>query len=70
MVAIANAVIAGVVVANTLHEWGHLAGARLSGSVSPMMEKPVRHFFIFDFSFDKKWTGMMHFFMLWVNLPN
>jgi len=51
--AIANAVIAGYVIANTLHEWGHFAGARLSGSVARVLEKPVRHFFMFDFSFDR-----------------
>jgi hypothetical protein len=50
--ALANAVIAGTVIASTLHEWGHFAGARLSGSVAPVLEKPVRYFFMFDFSFE------------------
>ena len=51
--AIANAVIAGIVIANTLHEWGHFAGAGLSGAVAPVREKPVRYFFMFDFSFEE-----------------
>jgi hypothetical protein len=52
-VSIANALIAGTIIANTLHEWGHFAGARLSGAVSPVLKKPVRHYFMFDFSFDE-----------------
>lgn len=52
-VALANALIAGTVIASTLHEWGHLAGARLSGAVSPLREKPVSYYFIFDFSFEE-----------------
>jgi hypothetical protein len=51
--ALANAVIAGFVISSTLHEWGHFAGARLSGAVSPVLEKPVRYFFMFNFSFEK-----------------
>ncbi len=55
--ALANAVIAGTVIANTLHEWGHFAGARLSGAFAPALEKPVRYFFMFDFSFEKNDRG-------------
>ncbi len=51
--ALANAVIAAVVITNTLHEWGHYTGARLSGSVAPVLEKPVKHFFMFNFSFEE-----------------
>lgn len=51
-VAIANAFIAATALAGIVHEWGHLAGARLSGATSPMNEKPIRYFFVFDFSFD------------------
>lgn len=54
--ALASAVIAGYAIAGTLHEWGHFAGARLSGAVSPVLEKPVKYFFMFDFSFDKNDT--------------
>lgn len=55
-VALANAVIAGFVISSTLHEWGHFAGARLAGAVSPVLEKPVRYFFMFNFSFEKNDT--------------
>jgi hypothetical protein len=55
-VALANAVIAGFVISSTLHEWGHFAGARLAGSVSPVLDKPVRYFFMFNFSFEKNDT--------------
>ncbi|MGH0037943.1 MAG: hypothetical protein ACQGVK_23175 [Myxococcota bacterium] len=51
--ALANALIAGTVIPSTLHEWGHFAGARLSGAVSPVLEEPRRHFFMFDFPMDK-----------------
>lgn len=54
--ALANAVIAGFVISSILHEWGHFAGARLSGSVSPVLEKPVRYVFMFNFSFEKNDT--------------
>ena len=55
-VALTNAVIAGFVISSTLHEWGHFAGARLAGSVSPVLDKPVRYFFMFNFSFEKNDT--------------
>lgn len=51
-VAIANAFIAATVVASIGHEWGHFAGARLTGAKSPVHEKPVNYFFMFDFDFD------------------
>jgi hypothetical protein len=51
-VAIANAIIAATIVASTLHEWGHFAGARLSGSAAPVLKKPVRYFFMFNFLFE------------------
>jgi len=47
-----NAIIAATIVNGVLHEWGHLAGARLSGAVSPALEKRVKYFFMFDFKFD------------------
>ncbi len=55
-VALANAVIAGFVISSTLHEWGHFAGARLAGAVSPVLKKPVRYFFMFNFSFERNDT--------------
>jgi len=51
-VAVANAFIAATVLAGIVHEWGHFSGARLSGARSPVHEKPIKYFFIFDFSFD------------------
>ena len=47
--AIAAAFLAGMVLAPLFHEWGHFAGARLSGAVSPVLEKPYRLFFMFRF---------------------
>lgn len=51
--AIGAALIAGTVLTSTIHEWGHFAGARLSGAVSPALEEPRRHFFMFDFPIDQ-----------------
>jgi hypothetical protein len=50
--ALANAVIAATVIASTLHEWGHFTGARLAGAVSPVLKKPARYFFMFNFPFE------------------
>ena len=47
--AVANALVAAYVISPTVHEWGHFAGARLSGAKSPVFEAPKRHFFLFDF---------------------
>ncbi|MEM7412050.1 MAG: hypothetical protein AAF430_17615 [Myxococcota bacterium] len=52
-VAVGNAVVAGFVLMSIFHEWGHFTGARLSGAVSPMLEEPRRHFFLFDFDMEK-----------------
>ena len=54
--AVANALVAGFVVTSTVHEWGHFAGARLSGAVSPVLEEPRRHFFMFDFAMEQNDT--------------
>jgi hypothetical protein len=51
--ALANAVIASVVLVALVHEWGHYTGARLSGAEAPVFKEPVRYFFLFDFSFDR-----------------
>ena len=47
-VSILNAVFAGTVIAYIAHEWGHFAGARVSGSISPVLKEPVS-FFMFNF---------------------
>lgn len=49
--AIANALIAGMVLAFLTHEWGHFSGARLSGALSPVLKEPVS-FFMFNFKFE------------------
>lgn len=54
--AVANALVAGFVVASTIHEWGHFTGARLSGAVSPVLDQARGHFFMFDFPFDQNDT--------------
>lgn len=51
--AVANALVAGFVIPSVLHEWGHFAGARLSGAASPVFDEPRRHFAMFDFQMDK-----------------
>ncbi len=48
MVSLINAIFAGVILAYIFHEWGHFAGARISGAVSPVAKKPVS-FFMFNF---------------------
>ena len=48
MVSLINAIFAGVILAYISHEWGHFAGARISGAVSPVAKKPVS-FFMFNF---------------------
>ena len=53
LAAVANALVAGTVIPSVVHEWGHFAGARLSGAVSPVLEEPKRHFFMFDFPLDQ-----------------
>ncbi|MEM6999361.1 MAG: hypothetical protein AAF529_01150 [Pseudomonadota bacterium] len=48
-VALGNAIAAGTVIASILHEWGHYAGARLAGANAPVLAKPRRLYFMFDF---------------------
>lgn len=43
-----NAIFAATAVAYLCHEWGHFAGARFAGAVSPVMKKP-ESFFMFTF---------------------
>jgi hypothetical protein len=56
LAAVGNAIVAGTVIASIVHEWGHLTGARLSGAISPVLDEPKRHFFMFDFALDKNDT--------------
>jgi hypothetical protein len=48
IVSLVNAIFVGVILAYILHEWGHFAGARISGAVSPVAKEPVS-FFMFSF---------------------
>ncbi len=48
VVALLNAIFAGTAVASLAHEWGHFAGARISGAVSPVAKEP-KSFFMFTF---------------------
>ncbi|SVC40830.1 uncharacterized protein METZ01_LOCUS293684, partial [marine metagenome] len=47
-IALLNALFVGVIIASIAHEWGHFSGARITGSVSPVMKEPVS-FFMFSF---------------------
>jgi hypothetical protein len=57
IVSLGNALIAGFVIASIAHEWGHFSGARLAGSISPVLEQPVRYFFMFNFNMEKNSVG-------------
>ncbi len=71
-VAIANSVLAATIVTGILHEWGHYAGARLAGSATQALEKPVGYFFMFNFPFDQNgarqflWMSWGGILMPWV----
>ncbi len=49
IVALGNALVAATVLASIFHEWGHFAGARASGASSPVLSKPARFYFMFNF---------------------
>lgn len=51
--AVVNAFVAATILAIQFHEWGHFAGARLSGSYSPLVRQPRSDGFIFGFIFEK-----------------
>ncbi len=52
LVALGNALVAGTVIASIVHEWGHFSGARASGAASPVLAKPRRFYFMFDFDME------------------
>ena len=43
---------AATVMASIIHEWGHFAGAKLSGSIAPVLKKPARFYFMFNFDME------------------
>ncbi|MBW2316515.1 MAG: hypothetical protein JRH10_20320 [Deltaproteobacteria bacterium] len=50
--ALADAIVVGVALGTLAHEWGHFAGARLSGGIAPT--RGIRSFFpIFDMDLQK-----------------
>ena len=49
IVSLGNAFVAATVIASIFHEWGHFAGAKLSGSIAPVRAKPARFYFMFNF---------------------
>ena len=56
LTAVGSAFVAGTVIPSSLHEWGHLLGARLSGAVSPVHGDPPGHFVVFDYKMDQNDT--------------
>ncbi len=56
LVALLNAIFAGVAMAYLAHEWGHFTGARISGAVSPVLKEP-KSFFMFNFKQDLNTRG-------------
>ena len=50
-IALLNALLVGIIIASIAHEWGHFFGARVTGSGSPVLKKPVS-FFMFTFKDD------------------
>ena len=80
--AVGGALVAGMILPSIIHEWGHFAGARLSGAQSPALEKPRNHYFMFDFAMDQNdarqfiwmsWGGILAPWVLvvgaWVFVP-
>lgn len=55
-IALLNAIFAATVVAYIAHEWGHFAGARMSGAVSPVLKEPIS-FFMFNFRHELNTRG-------------
>ena len=50
-IALLNALLVGIINASLAHEWGHFSGARITGSASPVLKKPIS-FFMFTFNDD------------------
>ena len=49
LVSLGMAFVAAMAISPIFHEWGHFVGARLSGATSPVLAKPARLFFMFNF---------------------
>lgn len=49
VVAIGNAFVAATALSGIFHEWGHFTGAKVAGSIAPVLKNPVRLYFFFNF---------------------
>ncbi|MCY4344476.1 MAG: hypothetical protein OXE83_12980 [Gammaproteobacteria bacterium] len=52
VVAVGNALVAGWVITNVLHEWGHYAGAKLARAAAPRVKPPGLSFFRYRFDLE------------------
>ncbi len=55
--AVGNGVVAGWVITSLLHEWGHYAGAKLSGAVAPRIQAQGLSFFRYRFDLENNSLG-------------
>ena len=47
--ALVLAVAAAKIMGSIIHEWDHFTGAKLSGAIAPVLAKPRRFYFMFEF---------------------
>ena len=67
-VSVLNGILVGAAITGLAHEWGHLAGARLSGGTAPLA--PARGFLpLFNFDFAKSETSHFQAMSVGGNLP-
>jgi hypothetical protein len=67
-VSVLNGLLAGAAITGLLHEWGHFAGARLSGGTAPLA--PAKSFLpLFNFDFSKSETSHFQAMSVGGNLP-
>ena len=55
--AVGNGVVAGWMITSLLHEWGHYAGAKLSGAVAPRIQAKGLSFFRYRFDLENNSLG-------------
>lgn len=53
LAALGIAFASATVMASILHEWGHFSGAKLSGARAPVLAKPARLYFMFNFDMER-----------------
>lgn len=64
---VASAFIAGMVLSSIFHEWGHFAGAAVSGSTIKILDQPSGYFFFLGFNPKANSTGQA-LWMTWGGL--